>query len=69
MNAPGFDLQPLKGDKKRLWPVTVKANWRVTFQFVDGDAEVVNYKDYHWEVVWAGCTIRLIRAGYCKDFG
>lgn len=47
MNAPGLDLHPLKGDRKGLWSVTVQANWRVTFRFVDGDAEVVNYEDYH----------------------
>jgi proteic killer suppression protein len=47
MNAPGLNLHPLKGDKKGIWAVTVQANWRVTFRFLDGDAEVVNYEDYH----------------------
>ena len=47
MNAPGLNLHQLKGDKKGVWAVTVQANWRVTFRFVDGDAEVVNYEDYH----------------------
>jgi proteic killer suppression protein len=47
MNAPGLNLHPLKGDKKGIWAVTVQANWRVTFRFVDGDAEIVNYEDYH----------------------
>jgi proteic killer suppression protein len=47
MNAPGLNLHPLKVDKKGIWAVTVQANWRVTFRFVDGDAEVVNYEDYH----------------------
>ena len=47
MATPGLDLHALKGDKKGLWAVTVQANWRVTFRFVDGDAEVVNYLDYH----------------------
>jgi proteic killer suppression protein len=47
MQAPGLGLHPLKGDKQGLWAVTVQANWRVTFRFVDGDAEVVNYVDYH----------------------
>jgi len=37
----------LKGDRKGLWAVTVQANWRITFRFVDGDAEVVDYVDYH----------------------
>ncbi len=47
MQAPGLALHPLKGDRKGLWAVTVQANWRITFRFVDGDAEVVNYVDYH----------------------
>ena len=47
MSAPGLDLHLLKGDKKGLWAVTVQANWRLTFRFADGDAEVVNYVDYH----------------------
>ncbi|MEW6165905.1 MAG: type II toxin-antitoxin system RelE/ParE family toxin [Pseudomonadota bacterium] len=47
MNAPGLALHPLKGDRKGFWAVTVQANWRITFRFVDGDAEVVDYLDYH----------------------
>ena len=47
MNAPGLRLHPLKGDRKGHWAVTVQANWRVTFRFVDGDAHVVDYLDYH----------------------
>lgn len=47
VNAPGLALHPLKGDKKVLWAVTVQANWRITFRFVDGDAELVDYVDYH----------------------
>ena len=37
----------IKGKKAALWSVTVQANWRITFQFQDGDAEIVNYEDYH----------------------
>lgn len=47
MDAPGLVLHPLKGDRKGFWAVTVQANWRITFRFVDGDAEVVDYLDYH----------------------
>lgn len=47
MNAPGLALHPLKGNMKGLWAVTVQANWRVTFRFINGDAEVVDYLDYH----------------------
>lgn len=47
MDAPGLKLHPLKGDRKGIWAVTVQANWRVTFRFQEGDAEIVDYEDYH----------------------
>ena len=47
MDLPGFRLHALKGDLKGLWAVTVRANWRVIFRFVDGGAENVDYMDYH----------------------
>jgi proteic killer suppression protein len=46
MDLPGFRLHPLKGESKGFWAVTVRANWRVIFRF-DGDAEDVDYVDYH----------------------
>lgn len=47
MGLPGFRLHPLKGELKGYWAVTVRANWRVVFRFVDGDALDVDYTDYH----------------------
>lgn len=47
MDAPGLRLHRLKGDKEDIWAVTVQANWRVTFRFEGGNAEIVNYEDYH----------------------
>lgn len=47
MDAPGLKLHRLKGSRKDVWAVTVQANWRVTFRFENGDAEIVNYEDYH----------------------
>ena len=47
MNIPFLHLHELKGDRKGIWSVTVQANWRITFQFENGDAEIVNYEDYH----------------------
>lgn len=47
MKYPGSGLHQLKGKKKGLWAVKVTGNWRVTFRFKDGDAEVVDYLDYH----------------------
>lgn len=47
MDLPGFRLHPLKGELKGFYAVTVRANWRVVFRFVDGDAFDLDYTDYH----------------------
>ena len=47
MNLPGYRLHELKGKEAGTWTVTVNGNWRITFQFEDQDAIVVDYKDYH----------------------
>ncbi len=47
LDAPALRLHKLKGEKNDIWTVTVQANWRVTFRFVSGNAEIVNYEDYH----------------------
>ena len=47
MKYPGSDLHRLKGNLKDHWSVKVSGNWRITFKFINGDAFVVNYQDYH----------------------
>jgi toxin HigB-1 len=47
MRMTSFHLHPLKGDRKGLWSVTVRANWRIVFRFADGDADAVDLIDYH----------------------
>ena len=47
MDVPGWQLHELKGKDKGTWAVCVNGNWRVTFEFKNGDAFVVDYKDYH----------------------
>jgi proteic killer suppression protein len=47
MDLPGYRLHPLKGRVKGRWSITVNGNWRVTFEFRDGDAYVLDYEDYH----------------------
>ncbi len=47
MNLPGYRLHQLKGQKKDIWSITVNGNWRITFEFIHGDAYIVNYEDYH----------------------
>lgn len=47
LDIPGYRLHQLKGARKGLWSITVNANWRITFEFVDGNIYIVNYEDYH----------------------
>jgi proteic killer suppression protein len=47
MNLPTFRLHPLKGDRKGCYAVTVRANWRIVFQFESGGAYDVDFVDYH----------------------
>ena len=47
MGLPGLRLHPLRGPRKGTWAVWVSGNWRITFRFVEGDADVVDYEDYH----------------------
>lgn len=50
MDLPTLELHPLKGRRKnqpKLWAITVRSNWRITFEFVNNNAQIVNYEDYH----------------------
>ncbi len=47
MGLPGYRLQPLKGDLKGLWSVTVSGNWRIMFRFEGTDVYDIDLVDYH----------------------
>ena len=47
VDLPGFRLHPLKGAQRGRWSITVNGNWRLTFEFRDGNAYVLDYEDYH----------------------
>jgi len=47
MNYPGSGLHPLLPKAKRRWAIKVSGNWRLTFEFMDGDALNVDIEDYH----------------------
>lgn len=47
LDIPGYRLHPLKGKRDGIWSVTVSANWRLTFQFTDGNVHILEYEDYH----------------------
>ena len=47
MDIAGFRLHALKGQEEGRWSIWVNGNWRLTFEFRDGDAYVLDYEDYH----------------------
>ena len=47
MDLPHLRLHQLKGKRKSQWAVTVRGNYRITFRFVDGRVEDVDFVDYH----------------------
>ena len=47
MAYPGSNLHGLKGKLQNHWSIKVSGNWRITFKFIDGNAYVVDYQDYH----------------------
>lgn len=47
MDMPSWNLHKLHGDLAGYWSVKVNGNWRMTFKFENGHAEIVDYQDYH----------------------
>lgn len=47
MEIPGFRLHPLKGADRGRWSIWVNGNWRITFEFQNGNALILDYEDYH----------------------
>jgi proteic killer suppression protein len=47
INCPGSNLHKLTGDKKEQYAVRVSGNWRLCFEFREGDFYLVDYNDYH----------------------
>jgi proteic killer suppression protein len=47
MKYPGSGLHPLLPKTQRRWAIKVSGNWRLTFEFKDGDALNVAIEDYH----------------------
>lgn len=72
MGRPSWRLHGLAGNRTGLHAVTVQANWRLTFRFVGGDVELVDYLDYH-----RGLDMRMhnpahpgeLLAGWLEDLG
>lgn len=47
MDIPGYKLHSLKGKAAGRWSIRVNGNWRITFEFRDGNAYILDYEDYH----------------------
>lgn len=47
MNYPGSNLHKLSGNLTSQYAVNVSGNWRIFFEFIDGNAYIVSYDDYH----------------------
>ena len=47
MDVPGFKLHLLKGSERNRWSVWINGNWRLTFEFRDGQANLLDYEDDH----------------------
>jgi toxin HigB-1 len=45
LNLPGFRLHSYKGIN--LWSIDVSGNYRILFEFIDGDAYILDYLDPH----------------------
>jgi len=47
MALPGNRLEKLKGDRKGHYSIRINDQWRVVFQWQDGNALDVRIEDYH----------------------
>ena len=47
MDLPGYRLHALKGGMAGRWAISVSGNWRITYEFRDGNAHILDYEDYH----------------------
>lgn len=47
MNLPGWTWHPLTGALVGRYAISVNGNWRLTYEFVGGDAVLVDYEDSH----------------------
>ena len=47
MDIPGFRLHALVGADRGRWSIWVNGNWRLTFEFRNGNVYVLDYEDYY----------------------
>lgn len=47
IDQPTYHFHELTGNRRGTYAITVRANWRLTFRFEDGDVLDLDYEDYH----------------------
>lgn len=47
IDQPGYRLHTLRPYRPDTWTVRVRAQWRITFEFRNGDAYDLDFEDYH----------------------
>lgn len=47
LRLPGLRLEALKGDRKGQYSIRINDQYRICFQWLDGDAHNVEIVDYH----------------------
>jgi proteic killer suppression protein len=47
MNYPGSNLHILEPKKNEIYAIDVSGAWRITFRIEDGNAYIIDYKNYH----------------------
>lgn len=47
MNVPGYHFHPLIGNRVGTYAVTIRANWRLTFEWDGSHVIRVDIEDYH----------------------
>jgi len=46
-NIQQYDLKKLKGDRSETYSIRINRQYRITFEWDDGDAKNVKVEDYH----------------------
>lgn len=46
----GVGLQPLKGNRRGQWAITVNGPWRICFRFKGSDAYEVEIEEQQWSI-------------------
>lgn len=47
MNRAGYGFHRLKGDRQNQYALEVRAQWRLVFEWQNGEAVLVRLEDYH----------------------